>query len=324
MHVSVTPMGASGPWASYAINDLVANSLCGSASVTGNPDTPPISGYGNQSHHTVGMYVAICALAGLRVARGSGEAQRVEVSAHEALVTCTEQVLMQWFFDGTWGTRTAQRQGSLHWSRAYEVYPSATGEGVMVTAALRFADVLLPWLQEDGAAQELADPEKYPNVVAMIRDLPSVMKVLREWVASKPGEELFLEGQRRHQPFGIVWDIERALRSPQVEARGYLKPVSVAGAGEVRFPGRLVTTDADTGHPSAPVTTTGADVNWTPRAGGSAEHRAPSARPLEGVRIMDFTHVLAGPFGTRVLGDLGADVLKVGTAARGGGANSPE
>ena len=36
-----------------------------------------------------------------------------------------------------------------------------------------------------------------------------------------------------------------------------------------------------------------------------------SAGPLDGVRILDFTHVLSGPFGTSLLGDLGAEIIKV-------------
>ncbi len=33
--------------------------------------------------------------------------------------------------------------------------------------------------------------------------------------------------------------------------------------------------------------------------------------PLNGVKILDFTHVLSGSYGTMALGDLGADIIKV-------------
>jgi len=127
------------------------------------------------------------------------------------------------------------------------------------------------------------------------------------------------------------------------------------GAGDtVRGPWRLVRfSDTPTGTPTAPTGPVDPDTvaeTWGRQPITSADSEAVSepgvapasaatttgsttkvegnapmgAKPLDGLTVVDLSWVLAGPFATRLLGDLGADVIKIQTEERATLVNQPE
>ena len=109
--------------------------------------------------------------------------------------------------------------------------------------------------------------------------------------------------------------------NPQFAFRGFYEDYAWDGP-TVRRPGhpaRMTGTPPPPLRPPEPTPVAVEELvaGWGAERGPGAGAAALAGRkPLEGLTIVDFTWVLAGPFATRMLGDLGADVLKFQTEER--------
>jgi hypothetical protein len=144
---------------------------------------------------------------------------------------------------------------------------------------------------------------------------------------------LFHKAQELHVAFGEVQTVAQVAENPQYAFRNTFRPFQ--GHEDIKMPGPYAvfgSTPSSVPEPPAATSTPVDDVlrEWgATKALGPSTHAKRSGpysagKPLEGIRVVDFTWVLAGPMCCRILGDLGADILKFQTAERATLVNSPD
>ncbi|MFZ3561602.1 CoA transferase [Streptomyces sp. BH055] len=304
VHVVVTPFGLTGPRRDWVGDDLVLASAGGMTWLGGRPDGQPKPPPREQALQTAGAHAAIGAL----LAVVSGTPQLVDISAQEAVAATLETAALAWIHAG----RFPVRNGGVYEHVAHRIFEAADGyvAGGYSGSPRMWTD-LLAWMAERGEAGDLLD-ERWQDAAFRWRERPHVDELVRRFAKGQPAADIAAQARRRALPWAEVVPPARLTAHPQLRDRASL--VTVTGEG---LPDEGV---EDVGFPWAalprPVTLPAlreaeAGSLWRRPAPAPRQQGRPKSRAMEGVRVLDLTWVLAGPYVTKQFGEHGADIVKV-------------
>jgi crotonobetainyl-CoA:carnitine CoA-transferase CaiB-like acyl-CoA transferase len=218
---AITPFGQTGPHSQFRARDLVVVAMGGNASMTGDPDRPPLRCTLPTSYYHAAPEAVLGVLMALQAREASGRGQLVDVSLHE----CQLGTLL-----GSPGIHGASpqppRRGGARTGRTREIWPAGDGH---VSFGLRGGPARVPglrglvaWMSEAGAAPEWLrdyDWERFSPNALDAAELARLEACFGAFFASRTMRELYEGALARRILLAPCNDAREVLAHPQLRDR---------------------------------------------------------------------------------------------------------
>ena len=309
--LSVTDFGAIGPRSSWRATDPVLYALSGALSrsgpTTGTPVLPP-EGIASATAAVQAAWATLVAYYN-RLRCGTGD--YIDFARFDAVVMALDPTF------GAHGQAAAGIRRSDRWrgrpknQDAYPIYACKDGYVRICVMSPRQWRGLRHWI---GEPEEFQDP-KYDVVAARFAAWPQIGKLVQRLFAGQTMKDLVSAGQAHGVPIAAVLSPAQILASDHFQAVGAIADAELVPGVHARVPVGYFAVDGRHSGFCVPTPPAGRDeARWLAGPAATISPRNVS-RPFDGLRIIDLGVIVAGGELSRLFGDLGAEVIKVESAA---------
>jgi crotonobetainyl-CoA:carnitine CoA-transferase CaiB-like acyl-CoA transferase len=310
--LSVTDFGRTGPRATWRATDPVLYALSGALSRSGPTTGTPVSPPDGIASATAAVQAAWAALVAYYNRLRCGTGDYIDFSRFEAVVMA---------LDPPFGAHGQAAAGIRHPDRwrgrprnqdAYPIYACRDGHVRLCVMSPRQWHGLRRWL---GEPEEFQDP-KYDVIAARFAAWPQIGLLVQRLFADQTMKALVAAGQSHGVPISAVLDPAQILASDHFRAVGAVVDAELVPGVHSTIPTGYYSVDGRHIGFRAPAPLVGDhDARWDAEPATTAAPVKSGPRPFDGLRIIDLGIIVAGGELSRLFGDLGAEVIKVESAA---------